>query len=265
MKKQAVAFVAFALIALSVTPARAVEKRFSTNCSTNQLAQLDPIVSPGPTGTLSSHLHAFFGNNSTKSSSTYESMIAASTSCELSADTAGYWIPPLIDRDRHIVKPSSTNAYYRSVGALRDDDIKPFPKDLRVLSSKYHFHCGEDTHSSAKPVDCRDMRMPHKYVHLTIIFPACWNGMSIDSPDHMSHMAFPTGKGCPESHPVPMPRLVVIARFPIKNARGYTLSSGEPSTAHGDFWNTWQQGALKDLVDRCLGAGVKRTCGHLRG
>jgi len=39
-------------------------------------------------------------------------------------------------------------------------------------------------------------------------FPTCWDGVNLDSPDHMSHMAYPetgtfeSGGPCPASHPV---------------------------------------------------------------
>lgn len=41
-------------------------------------------------------------------------------------------------------------------------------------------------------------------LRLQIIFPACWDGVNLDSPDHKSHMAYPdrldNGK-CPTTHP----------------------------------------------------------------
>jgi len=33
------------------------------------------------------------------------------------------------------------------------------------------------------------------------------------------------------------------------------LSSGDPTTLHADFWNTWQQAALEQAVADCLNAG----------
>ena len=50
-------------------------------------------------------------------------------------------------------------------------------------------------------------------IRSTIIFPSCWDGKNLDSPDHQSHM-YSTTKGgfrengpCPKSHPVRMPQL----------------------------------------------------------
>ena len=38
-----------------------------------------------------------------------------------------------------------------------------------------------------------------------------------------------------------------------------TFSSGDHTTFHGDFWNTWDQKPLNRLVERCLNAGLE--CG----
>lgn len=48
-------------------------------------------------------------------------------------------------------------------------------------------------------------------IRATIVFPTCWDGKNLDSPDHRSHMAYsPDGKAfagstCPSSHPVRIP------------------------------------------------------------
>lgn len=44
-----------------------------------------------------------------------------------------------------------------------------------------------------------------------VIFRSCWDGVNLDSPDHASHMAFPTPGPefgpCPASHPIRVPTL----------------------------------------------------------
>lgn len=48
-------------------------------------------------------------------------------------------------------------------------------------------------------------------VRAQVFFPSCWDGVNLDSPDHQSHVAYPTGSydsgPCPEGFPV---RLVSI-------------------------------------------------------
>lgn len=50
-------------------------------------------------------------------------------------------------------------------------------------------------------------------VMVNVRFPTCWDGVNLDSPDHMSHMAYPSsgtfesGGPCPSTHPVQVPQL----------------------------------------------------------
>jgi hypothetical protein len=88
--------------------------KFSIKCTLSHQRQVDPIVKPGPKGTLSGHLHDFFGNRSTDSDSTYDSMIASPTTCGLNADTSGYWTPSLLRPDGSVVKPVA-DPMYRNV------------------------------------------------------------------------------------------------------------------------------------------------------
>src|SRR5688500_13541062 len=92
---------------------------FVVSCGFSHEKQVDPIVDPGPSGTNpdgtpltpAHHMHAFFGNTTTDSDSTLESLRAAAsptdpaTTCEQKpgqtyGGTAAYWIPTvcLIDR-----------------------------------------------------------------------------------------------------------------------------------------------------------------------
>jgi hypothetical protein len=51
-------------------------------------------------------------------------------------------------------------------------------------------------------------------IRASVIFPSCWDGKNLDSPDHRSHMAYsPTGNGladdkCPSTHPVRVPQVM---------------------------------------------------------
>ena len=52
-------------------------------------------------------------------------------------------------------------------------------------------------------------------IRATVIFPSCWDGKNLDSPDHRSHVAYPPGsKGglagdkCPDTHPVRIPQVM---------------------------------------------------------
>ncbi len=44
-------------------------------------------------------------------------------------------------------------------------------------------------------------------IMVSIRFPTCWDGKTLDSPDHQSHVAYPSGSACPSTHPVAIPQV----------------------------------------------------------
>lgn len=237
-----------------------------TDCRDAGVRRADPIVAPGhPRG---SHLHQFVANVATRANSTYNEMISADTSCKLSADTSAYWVPALLDRRGRAVELRSANAYYRA-SATRAGTIVAFPQDLRIVAGAPNVRTGTDkvvgwSCDDASPYRARVPnceQRPGRYVKAHIVFPSCWDGVHLDSPDHRSHMAYPDGARCPASHPVPVPRLSMHFTWNVENGRGHSLSSDEMlgtrrgRSLHSDFWNTWNQEALEDLVEACLDAG----------
>ena len=122
-----------------------------------------------------------------------------------------------------------------------------FPHNLRMVSNSSLFGAAPSVGASTS--------------NFIIKFPECWDGVRTDSPDHISHMATATGKGCPSSHPVRVPALTMVVRYPIQSLSGHTLSSGPLSTMHADFWNTWHQPSLEALVDRCLNNSTRAARG----
>lgn len=221
---------------------------FFTHCTIAHFGQMDPIVSPGK---MSAHEHEFFGNTTTDGDSTLASMLVGGTTCSATGDTAGYWVPALIDPRGHIVRNAVASMYYRTAGAAH---VVPFPQDLMMMSERSSWHCGVGPARSTPPT-CHG-----RYLRASIEFPSCWNGTDLDSPDHMSHLTFDRGSRCTG---VSVPKLEVDVRYPIHDGRGYTLSSGPSKTLHADFWNTWQQGQLAALVTACLNTST--PCGRITG
>src|SRR5207249_1731755 len=87
-------------------------------------------------------------------------------------------------------------------------------------------------------------------LRLHVNFPNCWDGHSLDSADHMSHMAYSVRGACPASHPVAFPAISLIFRYPITGGSGVTLSSGGQYSAHADFFNAWRQALKKSACER---------------
>ena len=242
---------------------------FAVRCPFSHRNSDDPIKYPYPPGNQgAAHSHDFFGNTSTKFDSTYGTMTAAPTTCEEShpEDTAGYWMPTLtwdgIERD------ANRAVFYYRAGGKNHESVKPFPKDLRVVTADaghISWRCGRADNGKGTrnpPKQCNGGELG-----VRIIFPDCVdvdrNGQPVlDSDDHRSHMAYSRMRDgkvrCPRSHPRSVPVLTMNVTFPIPTTEGgVTLSSDEPgdpggSTMHADFWNTWNQAELERLVTRCI-------------
>ncbi len=252
-------------IVSSVTPAQAV---FSVRCDPSHRLPDDPLVFPNSPG--ASHEHLFFANKSTNAFSTFDSMRAGDTTCPLSADKAGYWVPTLYKNGQHVM-PRRILAYYRVPAKSVDPKaVVPFPPDFRMIAggtptvnpyvkpTLVFWSCTDNASTrSTEPQPCP------KHTRITIVFPSCWDGVNLDSADHRSHVAYPHAKtGCPASHPQPIPRLGLTVVWFNTNLAGATFSSGGSISAHADFWNTWDQEELAFQVERCI--NTERSCIDLK-
>jgi len=102
--------------------------------------------------------------------------------------------------------------------------------------------------------DCGD-----RSLRLHVIFPECWDGTRLDSADHKAHVAYASSGACPASHPVALPQLVLIIRYPVSGSGRVEVASAGQLSGHADFVNGWEQPELTRLVDYCLNA--LRPCG----
>jgi Domain of unknown function (DUF1996) len=268
---------AILLGALFAVPAtsQASSPGWKLKCALAKSLPDDPIVHPGMPGM--SHLHDFFGNTSVNATSTYQSMRAATTTCPV-GDTAGYWVPAVF-RNGVKVAPAGDGVreqiYYRANNLAPGTHIEPFPPDLRVVAGNSHatsisenpklgkeLYWGCSDNSTGKltvpPPSC-----PTGIISLHVGFPNCWDG-KLTHVDDTAHLRYPSGGSCPSGFPHALPRLILRHEYPVGTTTGkITLSSGPAFTIHGDFWNTWDQAKLQQLVDTCLNAG--RDCGTFKG
>jgi uncharacterized protein DUF1996 len=69
------------------------------------------------------------------------------------------------------------------------------------------------------PCDSRDSsELPTKMcpggIRASVIFPSCWDGKNLDSPDHRSHVAYSPSRNvlandaCPSTHPIRIPQIM---------------------------------------------------------
>ena len=234
-------------------------------CKFSHRSMNDPIVYPRQPG--AAHDHTFVGNRTTNAYSTLRSLRKGATTCKRPAETAAYWMPTLF-LDGRAVLPRGATVYYRRA-TLKP--VRPFPAGFKAISGDQHameaqplrvtfWNCGVASgipRSSTVPT-CPDTAANSLRLHVN--FGSCWTGTGLDSPDHRSHLAFPVRGVCPATHPVAVPAVSIIYRYAITGGPGVTLSSGGQLTGHADFFNAWDQPALRTLVVNCL--NQLRHCGQ---
>lgn len=229
---------------------------FQTLCGYSHSLQDDPIVSPGVPGV--SHLHDFFGNVDVDANTDYDDMLSSDSTCAIRQDTASYWTPAMF-LDGVPIEPLGSLAYYRVADGVSLTEVEPFPAGLMMVAGDQTavepqntpgvgWSCGGSPNITPEPGECP----PNSSVSLRLIFPDCWNGVDLRSLDG-SHVARSSDDGCPDSHPVVMPELEFSVSYPpIPAGVEVRLASGSVLTAHGDFWNAWNQDRLINEVTRCL-------------
>lgn len=244
------------------------------SCSYSHGNNDDPIVFPGQPG--AAHAHEYAGARTTNAFSTPDSMRAGGTSCAVPGDRAGYWLPALYKNGvlLHPLGSGTKNAlfYYREVvsnptAVPIPDGLKMIIGDARAASEAGNtsiqrgdivFKCGpgSTTNLMRPPTQCGSGLMV-----VSLRFPNCWNGTTLDSADHKSHMSYPVGGKCPSTHPVNLPRVESFFRYNVGTAPigDITFSSGPYYTVHMDFMNAWVPADLAALVQRCMGQNI--NCG----
>ena len=238
---------------------------FIGSCAFSHMAMDDPIVYPRQPG--ASHDHSFVGNTTTNAFSTLRTLRAGSSTCKRDGETAAYWMPTLL-LNGQMIPPTAATVYYRRKTLA---PLRAFPAGLKMIAGDRqaaspqgmqitYWNCGaaSTVPPSTEVPTCPSSRGQSLRLHVN--FPSCWDGKHLDSVDHKSHMAYAGRGACPASHPIAVPAIALIFRYPITGGSGVTLSSGGRYSAHADFFNAWRQGTLTSLVNNCLNA--LRHCGR---
>ncbi len=249
---------------------------FRVNCGYSHMAKDDPIVYPNQPG--KSHLHTFFGNTATNAGSTASSIAnSGNSTCHGgTANRSAYWVPSMIDtKDGAPIKPSTGLMYYKTgYGGIQPWQVQMMPAGLRMIAGDaknarpegpFKFVCiGMGSESLVGP-SIQNCPAGAQLWQL-IIFPQCWDGVNLDSPDHKSHMSYPVHGACPSTHPVPLPEVsyniiydVTEANAPLRwrlSSDTYDRSLPGGYSSHGDWFNGWKADVMKTFIEKCDQASV---------
>ncbi|KAI9784611.1 MAG: hypothetical protein M1839_001833 [Geoglossum umbratile] len=207
---------------------------------------------------------------------------AACSTCFVKQDMSNYWVPSLYFRAANgsfiSVQQSGGGTIYYEQRKNGTEELTAFPPGFRMLAGSPNLrHFGGDTASQAISYACLDFThgggpethgFPDKNcpngLRAQVFFPSCWDGVNLDSPDHKSHMSYPStynGGYCPDTHPK---RFISLFYEVIWNTnvfkdmwtgskQPFTFSHGDDSGYgyHGDFVNGWDTAVLQQAIDTC--------------
>ncbi len=242
--------------------------QFRAACEYSHFGYDDPIVFPGEPGR--SHLHMFFGNTETNAFTTTESLVnrGGGTCNGFELNRSAYWTPALLDGKGNIVVPDTIILYYKS---KQPQNAQRMPQGLQMLAGNLtgrdftadqalHWSCGGS--GSSYNIGNRIPNCGGDTINATIMFPNCWDGRNLSSPDHVSHMTrVPEERNCPASHPVRLPQISILLYFPgTSSVAGWHLSSdaergagtGPGASLHADWWGGWNDRAMDLWTDGCI-------------
>ncbi len=224
-----------------------------------------------------------------------------------------YWVPFLLTGTGFVLQPDYFQVYYKREPATSAEctnvlrfpgGCAPIPRGLKQIFGNKHtdssyvnpdappeFLCSNVNGGAtvnyftdmAGALACAKNQavatgQPQNFI-ARLVSPDCWNGTTIDSADHRSHLAYQrnTGLGyfaCPATHPVHIPFFLEAEVFtiqPTDNVTNYRFSSDDMDTSkpkgwsyHGDYGPmAWDPTILATWEANCINKKLSCQGGEL--
>lgn len=183
----------------------------------------DPLLNPT---CLSDHIHTFYGAYaSLRPETTYEELRAAmNNSGNVEENKSLYWHPTLYRYDRVQGLYVKADVWFASAYYVwQTGQAQAFPDGFNMIARRSNAKsrasaecsvpqpcelddCSSDDTSFFPATACAELEVK-------LVFPTCWDGVSLTSPDMMTHVSYDlseTGwfdEDCPASHPVKLPEI----------------------------------------------------------
>jgi len=220
------------------------------------------------------HIHDFFCANNVTDPTSYDLLVAGSTSCKRTTDHSSRWMPQL--KINGIVQtPTRSGFYYQCMkpfSATQCANVKPFPKGLRMVTGERPgdygdvlWHCDITATQNAQEEPPRSCSSDARGIGMIIRFPECWNGWTLDpttttEPYAVNATYNSNGKyGCPAAYPVHLPTLRFFPDYPnapktlntVEVSMG-NMEWGPPSTYHANNISAFTGDSMAQLTKDCI-------------
>jgi hypothetical protein len=237
---------------------------------------------------------------------------AAGNMLDIALNRSAYWMPAMLNGLGYVVRPDYVIIYYKRRPASdpmcssppgtavvnsqgKPDHAEglclPLPNGLRFI---YGFNMlkPSDTPTGSMWFNCSGpTAVPGHYLNLTqalancppgnrvgavLEAPECWDGKNLDSPDHRSHVGYPSYgswgyRKCDAAHPYVIPTFTLGAWYSIvagDDTTKWELSSDamfpnlpKGSTLHADWFGAWDDPTMAAWTDNCINKMLNCSAG----
>jgi Domain of unknown function (DUF1996) len=256
----------------------------------------DPIVLPDSD---MSHMHEFFGNDTTDQNSTVDSLQQDSPylqrnpdklQCNRETNKSSYWVPR-ITWNNEVVTPIKSGVYYATKAGLPPADTTTTPFGFKVVAqspaavaagqapkgsqAKLYWHCykqrgGRQSIAQGTPIPPTSCPVDPEFgvptLGVTVMFPQCWDGQpfNVKGGANMRH-AITNESGelsCPSRFPQHVPQLTMFIDYNLASETGPLKVLGNNGVAlNPDRFHAdyFNSEDLESLVQKCIREGQGPT------